>query len=90
MEQLNIKNADAYRLAREISSLTGEKMTQAVIVALRDRLERIRAAQRAEKAARLDDVLALADRCARLPEQDARAPDVILYDADGLPRDAGR
>lgn len=41
---LSIKTDEADRLARELSRLTGETMTQAVTVALRERLERAREA----------------------------------------------
>ena len=39
---LNIKNDETCRLARELASLTGETVTGAVTVALRDRLVRER------------------------------------------------
>ena len=39
---LNIKNEEAHQLARELVQLTGETMTGAVTVALRERLERER------------------------------------------------
>ena len=39
---LNIKNEETYQLARELANLTGETMTGAVTVALRERLERQR------------------------------------------------
>jgi antitoxin VapB len=42
---LSIKTEEADRLARDLSRLTGETMTQAVTVALRERLERERAAK---------------------------------------------
>lgn len=45
---LSIKTEEADRLARDLSRLTGETMTQAVTVALRQRLERERAAKAAE------------------------------------------
>ena len=35
--QMNIKNAEAVELAREIAGLTGESVTQVVVGALRDR-----------------------------------------------------
>jgi antitoxin VapB len=38
--QLNIKDAEATRLARELAELTGESQTEAVRTALRERLER--------------------------------------------------
>ena len=39
---LSIKTEEADRLARDLARLTGETMTQAVTVALRERLERQR------------------------------------------------
>ncbi|MDE2764991.1 MAG: type II toxin-antitoxin system VapB family antitoxin, partial [Chloroflexota bacterium] len=39
---LNIKNAEACRLAEELADLTSETKTQAITVALRERLERER------------------------------------------------
>ena len=35
---LNIKNAETHRLARELAALTGESMTGAITVALREAL----------------------------------------------------
>ena len=37
--QLNIKNGEAYRLATELATLTGESLTEAVTKALAERLE---------------------------------------------------
>lgn len=42
---LSIKTDEADRLARELSQLTGESMTEAVTVALRERLVRERSAR---------------------------------------------
>jgi antitoxin VapB len=39
---LNIKNEETYRLARELAEITGESLTEAVTIALRERLERAR------------------------------------------------
>ena len=39
---LSIKNEETCRLARELAQLTGETMTGAITVALRERLERVR------------------------------------------------
>ena len=44
---LSIKTAEADRLARELSRLTGESMTDAVTKALAERLERERAIREA-------------------------------------------
>ncbi|MEQ1864856.1 MAG: type II toxin-antitoxin system VapB family antitoxin [Micropepsaceae bacterium] len=45
---LSIKNDEADRLTRELTRLTGESMTEAVTIALRERLERERAARLAD------------------------------------------
>jgi antitoxin VapB len=42
---LSIKTDEADRLARDLARLTGETMTQAVTTALKERLERERAAR---------------------------------------------
>ena len=39
---LNIKNAETYRLVRELAEATGESLTEAVGNAVRERLERVR------------------------------------------------
>ena len=55
---LNIKNAEAERLAAEVAELAWETKTQAIAVALRERLERLRAAEtQEERAARIRRVL---------------------------------
>ena len=45
---LSIKTEEADRLARELSRLTGETMTDAITKAMRERLERLRAEQEAQ------------------------------------------
>ena len=57
---LNIKNDETCRLARELAHLTGESMTGAITVALRERLERERHASR-DKDALLRDMRAIAE-----------------------------
>ncbi len=82
---LNIKDPDADRLARDLARATGESLTTAVAVALRERLERVRGAARGDRlSAELDRI---GERCGRLPLLDDRTDDEILgYDSDGLPR----
>jgi antitoxin VapB len=46
---LSIKTEEADRLARELSRLTGESMTEAVTKSLRERLEREKKAQPGKK-----------------------------------------
>jgi antitoxin VapB len=45
---LSIKTEEADRLARELSRLTGETLTEAITKAMRERLERLQAEQEAE------------------------------------------
>lgn len=45
---LSIKTEEADRLARELSRLTGETMTDAITTAMRERLERVRAERAAQ------------------------------------------
>jgi antitoxin VapB len=55
---LSIKTEEADRLARVLSQLTGESLTRAVTIALRERLERERARRVGEDnlASRLTDL----------------------------------
>ncbi|MBN9794813.1 MULTISPECIES: type II toxin-antitoxin system VapB family antitoxin [unclassified Pseudonocardia] len=81
---LNIKDAEADRLARELASETGESITQAVAVAVRERLERIRG--RGASVGLAEEIDAIARRSAALPELDRRTSEEVLgYDDDGLP-----
>jgi antitoxin VapB len=82
---LNIKDHDADVLARELADATGETITEAVTVAVKERLERLRAGRRRRRLA--DELDEIAVRCASLPVLDERTEDEILgYDAEGLPR----
>jgi antitoxin VapB len=83
---LNIKNAETYRLIRELADVTGESMTAAVTVAVRERLDRLaRAADEPNMAERIHEIAA--DIRSRLPDDffDLEHGD-LLYDEDGLPK----
>jgi antitoxin VapB len=83
---LSLKDAATDRLAREVASLTGESLTEAVRRALAERLarERRKRGETAGLASRLD---ALALEGAALPDLDRRTPDEIIgYDEHGRPR----
>lgn len=81
---LNIKDPEADTLVRELAQTTGETITQAVTVAVRERLERLHAGRRPRRLA--DELDEIALRCASLPVLDQRSEDEILgYDAHGLP-----
>jgi antitoxin VapB len=80
---LNIRNAEAERLAAELAKQTGETKTEAVTQALRDRLARVRRRPRQRLA---DELEQIAEHCANLPVLDPRPADQILtYDENGLP-----
>ncbi|MBS1837280.1 MAG: type II toxin-antitoxin system VapB family antitoxin [Actinobacteria bacterium] len=80
---LSIKNPEADHLARELSAVTGETLTDAVMAALRERLDRERHRRRPGIASRLHR---LAAETSRLPVLDRRHPDEIIgYDEDGIP-----
>ena len=83
---LNIKNEETYRLIRELSELTGESMTAAVTVAVRDRLARVRQDEpHGGMAERLHEIGA--EMRARLPPDFAAGdPTDALYDRNGIPR----
>jgi antitoxin VapB len=83
---LSIKDPEADRLAREVAGRTGESLTTAIVVALRERLARLRKRVSAGRRLR-DDLLEIGERCSRLPNLDERCADEIIgYDDRGLPR----
>lgn len=80
---MNIKSDEAHRIAKEIASHTGESLTSAVVVALRERLERLR------REARFEERKAHIDKIIR--RSGPTAPGVTsdhsdLYDEMGLPK----
>lgn len=81
---LSIKNDEADALARELAALTGESLTEAVVVALRERLQRERL-QRPERDY-VESLMEIGRRYRDRPVLDTRDADDILYDANGLPR----
>jgi antitoxin VapB len=82
---LNIKNEETYRLARELARATGESLTEAVTVSVRERLDRVRREQGESLAERL---LAIGRDCAAHLREPYRSLDhgEFLYDERGLPR----
>jgi antitoxin VapB len=81
---LSIKNDEADRRARELAGITGESLTEAVVQALRERLQRKRARETATPLA--ERLLRIGRACAGHDLLDERAPDEVLgYDENGLP-----
>lgn len=81
---LSIKNEEVDRLARELADRTGESLTQVILTALRERLERV--AGRSTGPNLREDVRRIQERIAALELLDTRTDDEILgYDERGLP-----
>jgi antitoxin VapB len=82
---LSIKMPEADRLARRLAEATGETISLAVLLAIRERLERVER-KREEKQALIADLMAIAHHCASLPVLDTRTEDEIMgWDENGLP-----
>ena len=82
---LSIKDKEADRLARLVAELTGETLTEAITVALRERAERLLGSTR--DSWRLEAMRRLRTRAAKLAIHDPRSPDDIIgYGDDGAPR----
>ena len=81
---LNIKDSEAHRLAMALAEQTGETMTEAVKVALQERLARVRRSKR--KEVRAAELLAIGLRCAQHLRGSPVDHGKLLYDEKGLPR----
>jgi antitoxin VapB len=80
---LNINSDEAERLAAELAAETGETLTDAVEIALRERLDREHARHTASMRKRL---ARLAADVAAMPMTDGRTPEEIVgYDDGGGP-----
>ena len=85
---LNIKNAEACRLAGEVAAMTGQSMTQAIVGALRKELDELQRMQDKDKL--IADIMAIVERSAAElnaeGEWDSLQAQQDLYDEHGLPR----
>jgi antitoxin VapB len=95
--QLNIKDAEATRLARELAELTGESQTEAVRKALRERLDREKAEREAHDARTEADkrrefervwakITKIQDRVRKRRLGENFLTEEDLYDENGLPK----
>ena len=82
---LNLKNEETNRLAHELARLTGETLTTAVTVAVRERLERL---QQSKRGALSDRLLKIGKDCAAHLREPFLSIDHgdLLYDERGLPK----
>lgn len=70
--------------ARELAACTGETLTEAIVVALRERLAR--EAGRTRAISLSEELASIRRRCADLPVRDDPASNAIIgYDKHGLP-----
>ena len=80
---LSIRNLRAERLAREVASACGETITQTIISALEERLDRIRSRKRSADIHA--EIMDISRRSSAIPDRDRRSPDEILgYDKNGV------
>ena len=82
---LNIKNDETDRLAHQLASLTGESLTTAVPIAVRERLDRL---QKNQTESLPDRLLQIGKDCAahmKEPFLSIEHGD-LLYDERGLPK----
>ncbi|SRR5579884_1923964 len=95
--QLNIKDAEATRLVRELVELTGETQTEAVRKALQERLERQQAERQTRSARSTEEgrrefervwpkIQKIQDEVRRLGLVENMLTDDDLYDENGLPK----
>lgn len=82
---LNIKDQTTDKLAREVAERAGETITQAIRIALEERLQRLSGRQRAAtQREKLNEIL---QRMDALPRKTDLTDDEILgYDEHGIPR----
>ena len=81
---LNIKDPEAHKLAQELSKTTGETLTEAVTVALRERIARLRRSRKAISTTA--ELLAIGKRCAEQLQRPPVDHGFLLYDDKGLPK----
>ena len=80
---LSITNQHAVKLAKEVAMESGETLTQAIIHALEERLQRLR--RRGPVKNLEQEIMTISKRCRNIPDLDHRTPDEILgYNQNGV------
>lgn len=82
---LNIKNEEAHRLAKELAYVTGESMSKAVTIAIRQRLELVQAGSAGDIAEKLLEISSDCESRWKEPWVSSDHGD-LLYDDLGLPK----
>ncbi len=78
---LSIKNDDVEKLARELASLRGISITEAI----KQSLETTIAAEKSEQDALFHELIAISDRVAALPRNELTDDEILGYDEFGAP-----
>lgn len=73
---LSIRNPRAEKLAKEIATISGENITQVIIHALENHIERLRGSRVFPDT--VEEIMNISRRCSSLPDIDKRTPDEIL------------
>ena len=82
---LSIRNPRAEKLARELAAESRESLTQAIIHALEERMERLKGRRQFSDMA--EEIMKISRRCSQLPDHDKRSAEEILgYDHLGRPQ----
>ena len=86
MPALNIKNDRAHQMAQELAELTGESQTEAVMIAMEERIHRIKKERSREGIARR--LMEIAHETGPLFVEPYKSMDHgdLLYDENGLPK----
>jgi antitoxin VapB len=82
---LNIKNQKTNKLVRELADITGESVTEAVTVAVEERLKRVK---RRDPDALAERLMAIGRHAAAHMDESFKTVDIdeLLYDERGLPK----
>lgn len=83
---INLKSPETERLIRRLADVTGESITEAVLEAVRQRLEREEAVRRQDIDRSWARIEQLQRRVREQPLLDPRSPDEIIgYNESGVP-----
>jgi antitoxin VapB len=82
---LNVKNKETCALVEELAQLTGENMTEAITIAVRERLERTKHRKKKGVAERLMEIARETAPLIKEPWKSTPHGD-LLYDEKGLPK----
>ena len=73
---LSIRNPLAEKLAKQVSKESGKNVTQSIIHALEEKLEKIHGRRSVPDI--IEEIIEISKRCSNLPDKDSRTPEEIL------------